>query len=201
MRTFVPYSPVDPKSRLTRLLSREERHAFARAMLEDVVETVTGAGYSPTILAAAAVNDPPCDVLIDDRPLSAAVNATLEPPMAVVMSDMPLVTSNVLGDALERSSDVVIGPGRGGGTNLLVIRDERFAVDYHGTSLSDHRRIAADAGLSVDELDSFRIAIDIDEPEDLVEVLLHSEGDAARWLEQAGFDIVATDGRVSVQRS
>lgn len=200
MRVLIPYAPDDPKTRLAGVLSPEERETFSEAMLEDVLTCVTEAGHVPRILATRELPAISAPVRVDDRPLSTAINASLDPPMAVVMADMPLVTPGVLSDAFDRAGDVVIGPGRGGGTNLLVIRDDRFAVDYHGASLVDHRRTAATAGLSVEEIDSFRIAVDVDEPEDLVEVLLHGEGHAAAWLEAQGFELAETAGRVVATR-
>jgi 2-phospho-L-lactate guanylyltransferase len=75
-----------------------------------------------------------------------------------------------------------------------------FRVDYHGASIRDHRAIAADAGLETATVDSFRLATDVDEPEDLVEVLLHAEGHATDWLREAGFAVTTTDGRVEAHR-
>lgn len=201
MRVLIPYTPTDPKSRLSPVMSASERTAFAHAMLEDVVEAIKTAGHTPEILADAVVPSAPAPVIEDERPLSPAVNAVLDPPDAVIMADMPLVTAGTVADALERPGDVVIGPGRGGGTNLLVVRDDRFAVDYHGASLEDHRRIASSADLVVTEVDSHRISTDIDEPADLVEVLLHGQGRAANWLREHQFELVETDGRVRLRRS
>jgi 2-phospho-L-lactate guanylyltransferase len=83
-------------------------------------------------------------------------------------------------------------------------------VDYRGASYRDHRRIAAAAGLSVEVVDSHRIATDVDEPADLAELLIHAEADAegggsggdeaARWLRDAGFELDAAGGRVDVER-
>ena len=200
MRILIPYTPHDPKSRLEPILSPSERHSFARAMLADVVETVTATGHTPHILADADVPDPPAPVTVDDRSLSTAVNAALEPPMAIAMADLPLMTPAILAGAIDQPADVVIGPGRGGGTNLLVVRSESFSVDYHGMSLSDHRQIARRADLHIEELDSYRVSVDIDEPADLVEVLLHGHGRSLSWLQSHGFEPVATDGRVDIRR-
>lgn len=200
MQVLIPYTPVDPKSRLAPVLSRDERQSFARAMLEDVVRAVEAAGHEPNILSDSPLSDPPANEMVDERSLSDAVNAMLEPPMAVVMADLPLITRDVVDSAFDHQGDIVIGPGRGGGTNLLVVRDDRFAVDYHGASLRDHRRIAADSGLTVREFDSHRVSTDIDEPADLVEVLFHGTGKAERWLRERGFGIRATGGRVDIHR-
>jgi 2-phospho-L-lactate guanylyltransferase len=46
-----------------------------------------------------------------------------------------------------------------------------------------------------------RLASDVDEPADLVEVLLHGEGEAAAWLREAGFELDAGEGRVGIDRT
>jgi 2-phospho-L-lactate guanylyltransferase len=96
---------------------------------------------------------------------------------------------------------VVFAPGRGGGTNALVSRHSDFHVNYHGASIRDHRRIADEIGATTTEVDSFRLATDVDAPEDLVEVLLHGDGAAVEWLREAGFEVVAEDGRPEVRRT
>lgn len=157
--------------------------------------------------------DPP--VLVDERSLSAAVDDCLpEPggdPVGVVMADLALATPGALEtlfdpvvDPDERrgdpAPDVVIAPGRGGGTNALVVSHPQFSVDYHGVSYRDHVRIAREVGATVETVDSYRLATDVDEPDDLVEVLLHGEGEAPAFLRELGFALEATDGRVAVTR-
>jgi 2-phospho-L-lactate guanylyltransferase len=144
---------------------------------------------------------------IDDRPLTAAVNGALEQlgretnAVAIVMADLALATPASLQRLFAVGGDVAIAPGRGGGTNALVVRDPAFSVDYHGASYRDHRRIAEEAGLAVDTVDSMRLATDVDEPADLAEVLLHGRGRAREWLQDAGFEIDTSDGRIGVARS
>jgi len=71
------------------------------------------------------------------------------------------------------SADVVIAPGRAGGTNVLrVSRPERFEVRYHNLSFLTHEQLARERGLSVEVYDSFYTSVDIDEPQDLVELLI-----------------------------
>jgi 2-phospho-L-lactate guanylyltransferase len=219
MEVLVPFSAHRPKSRLSGVLDPDERADFALAMLRDVLDAVAAAGGDPRVLATAPVDgDLPCPVDVDDRPLTPAVNAALDAhfddagtdpgPVAVVMADLALATPAALGElfAAGREADVAVAPGRGGGTNAFVASHPAFRVDYHGASYLDHRRIAAEAGLRVDVVDSHRLASDVDEPADLAEVLIHAEvddgdgGRAARWLRDAGFALDAADGRVGVTR-
>lgn len=159
---------------------------------------------------AATVATRDVDVRVDDRPLTDAVNVALtdrlegESPtdaVAVVVADLPLATPSVLRGLFGATGDVVVAPGRGGGTSALVIREPAFRVDYHGASCLDHLRHARDVGASVREFDSRRLATDVDEPGDLSEVLLHADGAAADWLRTAGVALdVGDDGRVGVDR-
>ena len=238
MDVIVPFAVDDPKSRLEPVLAPDERREFARAMLADVLDAVVTAGGSPHVLATAPFNptadrsgslDPP--VVVDDRPLTDAVNAALErhghaaagptaeprtasssrDGVAVVMADLALATPGALARLFEpdrdgdRSdeppADVTIAPGRGGGTNALVVRQPAFRVDYHGASYLDHRRVAERLDATARVVDSYRLAVDVDEPADLAEVLLHGSGAAEAWLRDAGFTLDTADGRVTATRA
>ncbi|MFY4813808.1 2-phospho-L-lactate guanylyltransferase [Haloarcula sp. AONF1] len=206
MRLVVPVSGSDPKTRLASVLSPDERRDFAEAMLADVVDAVIAAGHEPEVISTAPL-DCAVPVTVDDRRLDPLVNDLLastvtngDGALAVVMADLPLVTPKGIERLLAPEADVVLAPGLGGGTNAFICRHPEFRVDYHGASIRDHRRIARDVGASVTEVDSRRLATDIDEPADLAEVLLHSDGAAADWLTDAGFSLSLTDGRVTVSR-
>jgi len=228
MDVVVPFDARDPKTRLATTLTSEERRQFAHLLLSDVLETIWAAGGEPELLATAPVDfdtlaggwdgDHDSDgksalelavdipVTVDDRPLTEAVNDRLAggERTAIVMADLGLVTADSLGrlfDAGEQA-DVVIAPGVGGGTNALVVDHESFSVDYHGCSYRDHREqcLALEATLAV--VDSFRLAVDIDEPTDLVELLVHGTGRATAWLDDR-FEITTDEGdfgRVTVTR-
>jgi 2-phospho-L-lactate guanylyltransferase len=208
MRVVVPFAAERPKTRLEQVLSRAERAAFATAMLRDVLAAVNEAGVEPLVLSTAPV-EVAGEVVVDDRSLTTAVNAVLsgehgpgvaETPIAIVMADLALATSRVLEALFEEPGDVVIAPGRGGGTNALVVREPSFRVDYHGASYLDHLAGARHIGASVAAFDSHRLATDVDEPADLAEVLIHTDGRAHDWLVDAGFSLSVSDGGVSVVR-
>ena len=242
MDVIVPFAVNEPNSRLAPVFSLEERREFARVLLADVLDAIVTAGGSPHILASAPFDpaadlplalDPP--VVVDDRPLTASVNAALErrgyaaassstetrvagdstspseDGVAVVMADLALATPDALArlfepthdrtQAAESPADVTIAPGRGGGTNALVVRQPSFRVDYHGASYLDHRRAAERLDATTDTVDSYRLAVDVDEPTDLPEVLIHGSGAAKAWLRDAGFVLETTDGRVTATRA
>ena len=211
MRVVVPFAPERPKTRLAPVLDEAERATFARRMLDDVLDALSAldrerrVSVDPLVLATTPVD---CDapVAVDERPLTEAVDPRLpsdadDDPVAVVMADLSLATPAAVERLFEPNADVVLAPGRGGGTNALVARHPDFRVDYHGASFRDHREIAREVGADLAVVDSFRLSSDVDEPADLVEVLLHGEGTARDWLEAAGFELVTDDGRVDVERN
>ncbi|MEM4782576.1 MAG: 2-phospho-L-lactate guanylyltransferase [Halalkalicoccus sp.] len=200
MRVVVPFAATDPKTRLSSLLAPDERRAFSRAMLSDVLEAIRGADGDPELLATAPL-DVDAPITVDTRPLTAAVNAALDAgdETAVVMADLPLASADALEALFETPGDVVLAPGRGGGTNAIVSRHPDFRVDYHDGSFCKHRARAREIG-SVGIVDSHRLATDVDEPADLVELLIHGEGRAAEWLSDAGFELVRKPSRLGVER-
>lgn len=199
MDVLVPFAAGEPKTRLADVLGPDERASFARASLLDVCDAIVDADGEPTVLSTGPI-ECPYPVEVDDRPLTEAVDDHLKAPMAVVMADLPLATPAALRRLFETDAEVALAPGIGGGTNAFVSRHPEFRVDYHDASIRDHRRIAREAGADLATVDSFRLAVDVDEPGDLVEVLLHGDGRARRWLEDAGFAVESTDGRVVARR-
>lgn len=200
MRTLVPFATDEPKTRLAPVLDADERRVFAEAMLRDVLDALAACGRDPEVLATGPV-ECPAPVTVDERPLDPAINDRLGgDPLAVVMADLALATPAALRRLYAPDADVVLVPGMGGGTNAFLARHPDFRVDYHGASIRDHRRIARSVGADLREVDSRRLATDVDEPADLAEVLLHAESAAADWLRDAGFEVVADDGRVTVER-
>ncbi|MFB6220167.1 MAG: 2-phospho-L-lactate guanylyltransferase [Halolamina sp.] len=205
MQLFVPFAVDRPKTRLSEILSASERREFSRVMLADVLDALAAVSLDgdtpePTVLATGPI-DIDAPVVVDERPLDPAVNDRLDTtPTAIVMADLALATPEALERLLTAPGDLAIAAGLGGGTNAFIARDSAFHVDYHGASYRDHLAIARDAGLAVTEVDSRRLAVDIDESADLTELLLHGEGAARDWLVDAGFELVTTGGRVRATR-
>lgn len=203
MDVLVPFDAESPKSRLSSLFDAEERRGFARAMVGDVLAAVDAAGLDPTVLATAHA-DVGAPIRVDDRALSTAVNAAIDdvgPPVAVIVADLPLASAAALERLVGPDAGIVLAPGLGGGTNAMVVRDRSFRADYHGASIRDHRERARAIGVEPAVVDSFRLAVDVDEPTDLAEVLLHGEGRSVAWLREAGVELAVSDGRVGVERS
>jgi 2-phospho-L-lactate guanylyltransferase len=116
------------------------------------------------------------------------------------MADLPLATPDAIGRLTGADAALALAPGLGGGTNAFCSRHPAFRVDYHDGSYRKHRERAAARGASTVTVDSFRLALDADEPDDLAEVLLHGEGHAETWLREAGFELVTGERGLTAVR-
>jgi 2-phospho-L-lactate guanylyltransferase len=202
---LIPFKPTNPKTRLSCLLNKEEREAFARAMLEDVIFAVRDANCMPVIVGTELFDSEEVQVTITDTDLSGSLNSLVQQstgdPLLIIMADIPLANAESIRRVIRTEKAMAAVPGRGGGTNVVFIKDpKQFRFDYYGTSFSKHMTIAQEAGLSCEVIDSFRLHTDIDEKEDLVELLIHGEGKSRTYLEDLGFELSVERGRVGVVR-
>lgn len=191
MKIIVPYKKKGGKSRLSPLLSPSEREELAEYMLEDVVSTLSKAGLEDVSI-------------VSDEGLNAVLNkiiANSTDPMLIIMPDLPLISSEHILDITSSNEDVVISPGRRGGTNILFLRDpSTFRVDYNGASFLNHLQIAKDVGLMTRVYESFCVSCDIDEVDDLAELIIHGRGKASQYLNNIGVSLHIMGGRVHVNR-
>lgn len=202
---LIPYKQKNPKTRLSCVLTEAEREAFAQAMMLDVVAAARGAGCQAVLLGTEPFeSDDLVQVAMPEKGLSDAINEYLScalSPVLVIMADLPLADEASVKRVLATEKDIALVPGRGGGTNVVFIKDPgRFRVDYYGGSFAKHLKIAAEAGLSVEVIDTFRLHTDIDEKEDLAELLIHGTGKSRAYLEERGFSLTTEKGRVGVER-
>jgi len=201
---LIPYKPKNPKTRLSAILSQEEREQFALAMLSDVKDAVKDAMCSPVLVCTELFDSEDVQVTITDTDLNGALNEILPQAAAeslIIMADLPLANADSIRRVLSTKMDMAIVPGRGGGTNVIYLKEpKRFHVDYYGTSFLKHMKIAEEAGLSCEVIDSFRLHTDIDEEEDLAELLIHGTGKSRAYLEELGFSLSVDKGRVGVVR-
>jgi 2-phospho-L-lactate guanylyltransferase len=121
----------------------------------------------------------------DGRGLNEVLNEEIKDekePVLIIMADVPLATPESINKIICREEDVVIAPGREGGTNALFLRKPyKFAVSYYGISCLKHIETARRRDLSYAIHDSFFISTDIDEVDDLSELLIHGrEGGRSR---------------------
>lgn len=196
----VPFKLNGAKSRLAPALSPEQRQRLAFAMLRDVLRTVCSYGNVTVLsrpgLAREDIGDFPgeTDVLESDLELNGALNALIERQAAagwpcdilIVMADLALLGEEDMKGILDRKGDVVLCPGRGGGTNMILMRSPKFRTCYWELSFPKHRAYAEEAGLKAAVFESFRAGCDIDCPGDLLELSLHGWGEARALLVEWG---------------
>ncbi len=188
MKAIVPYKIKGGKSRLSPFLSPSEREKLAEHMLDDVVSTLSGLEVS----------------IVREEGLNAVLNKIIvnsTEPVLIIMPDLPLISVEHIQDIISSKEDVVISPGRGGGTNILFLRSpSTFRVDYHGASFLKHLQIAKDKGLLTRVYESFYASCDIDEVDDLAELIIHGLGKAAEYLRSIGVSLQIMSGRARVKR-
>ena len=212
MRAVIPFKKSNAKSRLSPLLTDKEREEFAMAMLSDVAGTLVRSGCFEVvdILSTSVIDFEGANIVLANSGLNEALNEylkkmsshSMDEPVLIIMADIPLVSIKNIKDITASPSDVVIAPGRMGGTNAIFIRDpSRFHVDYYGASFFKHRDIAQNKGLAFEIFDSFNLSTDIDEVADIAEVLIHGTGRAADCLKRLGFSLAGNGGRLGVKRT
>jgi 2-phospho-L-lactate/phosphoenolpyruvate guanylyltransferase len=200
----IPYKPLNPKTRLSCILTPEERVEFAGMMLRDVIDAVKSTGCSPIVLSTAPVtlDDVPVQVL--EEGLNETLNSFCEGnegPLAIVMADLALADRSSLLALLTSGGDLAIAPGRGGGTNAIYARSAmKFRAQYYGMSFEKHVTFGMESGLMVKIIDTFRLYCDIDEKDDLIEVMIHNHGHSSAWLRDNGFEIEMKMSRIGVKR-
>lgn len=205
MRAVIPYKKAGAKSRLSPVLSLQEREEFVELMLNQVISSLKGAGIeqvdilSPSVYGLEEMTE--ARVLLDEKDLNEALNRYLkeaEEPVLIVMADLPLLSTEHIKEISSTEKDVCIVPGKGGGTNALFIKNpSKYRVKYYGSSFLTHCSIATDSGQDFEIYDSFMAGTDIDEPEDLVELLIHGKGAAKDYIESK-FRLEVKKGRVGL---
>jgi 2-phospho-L-lactate guanylyltransferase len=200
----VPFRLDGAKSRLSPALDKDERREMALAMLRDVLACIGQFG-NLTVLTRPEWDmgeDGSMDMIRQDikvmpsnLDLNDALNMVIEREaqqgwrrdLLIVMADLALLEKGDIEGILSCPGDVVLCPGRGGGTNMILIRSPRFRTCYQGLSYPKHKDIARKMGLCLSVYESFRAGCDIDQPEDLAEILLHGRGEARALLLEWGF--------------
>jgi 2-phospho-L-lactate guanylyltransferase len=191
------------------LLFELEREDLAMAMLADVAGTLVASECFDVIdiLSSFPISIENTNIVLTGMGLNEALNEylrkmsshNLNEPVLIIMADIPLVSKKNIRDIVSSRADLVIAPGRMGGTNAVFIRNpQSFHVDYYGVSFLKHLEIAKD--LHVEIFDSFNLSTDIDEVSDLAEVLIHGKGYSRAYLEKIGVNLLAKKGRVGVER-
>ena len=196
-KAVIPFKKERAKSRLGGVLSEKEREEFAVRMLGDVLVALSESKIEEAEIISMCSEEQikedlnrrlglksnlnlKLSVREDGRGLNEVLNEEIKDekePVLIIMADVPLATSESIDKIISREEDVVIAPGREGGTNALFLRKPyKFAVSYYGISCLKHIETAKRRDLSCAIHDSFFISTDIDEVDDLIELLIHGRG-------------------------
>src|SRR5438045_1908109 len=192
------------KQRLAGLMTQAERTRLAWAMLENTfvaAARVTNADrvavvtlYEPAVVLAKKYG---MEVILEAEQISESASvdfgsqkARKQGAEAVLRLpiDLPLITAEdieaVLAYDQPASPIVVIVPSRDGtGTNAILRRPpDLFPSHFGAGSLAKHLKEAAQANAECKVIELPRIALDIDEPEDLVELFKHPQNSAVGEL-------------------
>ncbi len=187
---IIPVKPlIYAKSRLTPVLSPDQRFELAQAMFRHVlavtttIQQVTGVLVISRDTKALAIAREMGAKTLQEGAMSNLNPALLRATMVVkswradavlvLPADLPFINAEDLRAMIALATDrsLVIATDRNrDGTNALMIRPPlAIEYDYGGGSYQRHVRMARAAGLQVREFQSDRLSLDIDVPEDLRE--------------------------------
>lgn len=174
------------KTRLGATLTPLERGALTLAMLEDVLDVALAMhGWETWVVS-------PDEVILEitarrgARPLAeersglsaairqveAAAIRDLAQAMAVLPSDLPLLTPQALTAALRTIGPVVIAPSSRDGTGLLLRRPPKAIPARFGPgSFAKHLALAEARGLPVSIVERRELSFDLDLPGDVLALL------------------------------
>ena len=185
------------KQRLATLMTQAERTRLAGALLERTLAVAAGARgadrvavvtlYPPAIALAERYG---MEVIVEQEQISESASVDFGAREAAgrgasavlrLPIDLPLVTAadiDEIFDADRPAPSVVIVPSRDGtGTNALLRRPpDLFASHFGPGSLARHLAEAERTGAGCRILHLPRIALDIDDPEDLAELMRTGAG-------------------------
>ncbi|MFZ2070707.1 MAG: 2-phospho-L-lactate guanylyltransferase [Halobacteriota archaeon] len=222
VKAIIPFKKKGAKSRLGSFLSEQEREELAIRMLTDVLTALSESEVGKIeVIITCTRNEllnglktshrdlkSKLSIREDGRELNELLNGVIsaeKEPVLIIMADIPLATAEAINELLRHDEDVVVMPGRNGGTNALFLRRPHdFTVSYYGISCLAHIATAKSRNLSHAVYDSFRIGVDIDEVEDLIELLIHGRCSAStEYLRGIGVRLrvdKAAKVRVGVER-
>lgn len=189
----------DAKQRLSASLSSDERAAFSRAMLADVLRALAQARIPQRVVVFTASDEiiamtraAGLDVVFEPsvEGHSAAVNhmvaelSLTASSIFSIASDLPKLAPGDIDFVLENVSEpITIIPSRDGtGTNgVLFLPPAQIRMEYGEGSFRRHLSKAAAAGHRAEVMNVPGIAFDIDTPEDLQAFLDDPRKDSETW--------------------
>jgi 2-phospho-L-lactate guanylyltransferase len=179
----------DAKSRLSSILSPQERKELVLCMLQDVLDCLRGLEVvitSPQDLTKSLRGYVFHFVLDEEQRLNAAVkksnkyaiekgaDATLFIP-----ADLPLISREQVKEIIRlgEKHPLIISPSRRGGTGIMFRRPPWIIDEHFGpNSFLRHKEEALLKKVEMFVYDSYLLSLDIDTPEDAKEFLIHGKG-------------------------
>ena len=187
---IIPVKPLkNAKSRLSGVLTSDQRYEFAQAMFRHVLSVVSTVSYVTGVivisrdtkalsiareLGAKTIQE---GLMSDLNPAllraTAVVRSWRADAVLILPADLPFIHADDIRGMIRQSyheaSTVVIAPDDvGNGTNALLVRPPGIIeYEYGRGSFRKHIDKAERASATVVTYDSDRLALDIDTPEDL----------------------------------
>lgn len=220
MWALVPVKePAQSKQRISGVLAPVEREGLVVAMLRDVLTAIRGADlfdgilvvsrapqiavlareFDTAVFAESAGSDHSRAVTEANRYLVSQFGAQSS---LAISGDVPRVTPCDIRQVIAARRSVTLVPNDGGeGTNaILNTPPNAIPFQFGGRSLERHVASSKAAGLSLSVVRNANIALDMDEPQDLVRAVrelspshtrdyLDSSGIAARVIRQPVFQL------------
>jgi 2-phospho-L-lactate/phosphoenolpyruvate guanylyltransferase len=198
---LIPFKdPSRGKTRLATLLSEDERRRLAWAMFEDVASAASATTRPDRIIlvssfgpVVARARDLGWDVLTEEAQVSESASVDwasgilCERGFSAAMrlpADVPLVHAADIDDLLsiriETPGAILVPSREGSGTNAIIrtppnLFPSRFGPD----SLALHQQESVRVGVACVTVNNSRIALDIDEPADVEQLLELGRGTQA----------------------
>lgn len=226
MKKIIAIIPVssfeESKTRLSPFLSKKERIELLKVMLKDIINTIRGQVEEIFIVSKDEnikeyANELNVGFIYEKEHTDNYLNNALhdgiteiknnykDNDILILPSDIPLIKAEHVATLKSMDHDLIISPSKGGGTNLLCFkRDYDFETQFGDMSYFKHINLAHEYGMSINIIESFYLAIDINTPEDLGELLLHGIGTYTyTFLRSIGINVEGSHGkeRLNVTRN
>ncbi|HJP67187.1 MAG TPA: 2-phospho-L-lactate guanylyltransferase [Actinomycetota bacterium] len=187
-------SPMASKTRLGGILSADERATLTLALFEDVLDACLAQRDWETWVVSADDVVRRRAGLRGARPVVEAGRGLLRAvrqveaeaagaqALAVLLGDLPYLTTNELVEALATPGSVVAAPAASdGGTNLLLRRPpSAIPARFGRASFAKHALAAREAGLDLVSVRGRGLEHDLDRPSDLATLLASGHPGRAR---------------------